>query len=149
MKMFLSFKFKTLVIIFVSLFCAALFAAMFVGISAREKNGGTEVLRLKYIAGLGIEVQTGDFKEKQVQIPLEFKAVYKNYNKLQEKAGYDLSNYKGVSATLYSYGARNAAGYTVNLLVYRGRIIGGDFSSTALDGEMLPLDKKEIERCLK
>ena len=62
---------------------------------------------------------------------------------MQKSAGYDLSLYKGCQVTIYTYQinpVQNSAGESVvNLMVYNNKIIGGDISSTALGGYMLPL----------
>ena len=77
-------------------------------------------------------------------IPKTFSQVYENYNALQKQAGYDLSAYKGAKVTIFTYPVGkvshdNDDDYYVTLMVYKGRIIGGDISSRNFYGEMLPL----------
>ena len=62
------------------------------------------------------------------------------YNELQKEAGFDLSNYKGKNVTVYSCPVWNSD-KLLNLIVYDGKIIGGDISDVAFDGEMKPLKK--------
>ena len=76
----------------------------------------------------------------EINIPEEFNAVYLRYNKLQKSGGYDLSLYRGKSCVRYTYliPEENAR---ANILVYCGKIIGGDICSITLDGIMIPLQK--------
>ncbi|MEG2643565.1 MAG: DUF4830 domain-containing protein, partial [Eubacterium sp.] len=70
----------------------------------------------------------------------EFSPVYDAYNKLQISQGYDLSEYCGLEAKIYTYSIVNYSGYTgkvvADLYVRNGEIIGGDVHSLALDGFM-------------
>lgn len=105
-------------------------------------NAATNADRVAFAEGLGVTVND-EAQQRTVQIPYSFSDVYTNYNELQKQAGYDLSPYKGCEVTLYSYDSNVSGGSLsdarVNLLVYRGRIIGGDISSAQLGGYMLPL----------
>lgn len=80
-----------------------------------------------------------DYTVKTVTIPLVWNDVYENYNKLQKSQGYDLSLFKGVTVTQYTYEVKNYPTdevVLVHLLVYDGVIIGADVMSTAADGFM-------------
>ena len=80
-----------------------------------------------------------DYTVKTVTIPLVWSDVYENYNKLQKSQGYDLSLFKGVTVTQYTYEVKNYPTdevVLVHLLVYDGVIIGADVMSTAADGFM-------------
>ncbi len=114
------------------------------------RDGSSEEKRIEYISFLGYEAG-GAPDVKNIVIPLEFGEVYSRYNELQKHAGFDLSLYRGETAVQYSYLLKN---YTdengerlsdihLNLIVSGGKIIGGDISSAALDGFMLPLSPKE------
>ena len=65
-----------------------------------------------------------------------FNDVYKNYNEIQTSQGFNLEDYKGKKATLYSYKINNYKGHEkdefiyADILVYNGKIIGGDVCST-------------------
>lgn len=144
MKMLFSLKrkyrlFALFTILFMLSLCLSFFSA------DNNKNAKNDKDRRDFINNLGIIPQSSDCTKKTVYIPLEFKAVYENYNQLQKEAGYDLSPYKGEKVTLYSYKIKDNPEYFVNLLVYKDRVIGGDISSFRLDGNMYPL-KKEIYR---
>ncbi|MEG0777387.1 MAG: DUF4830 domain-containing protein [Oscillospiraceae bacterium] len=96
--------------------------------------------RLEFLDGLGWEVEANPIAEKTVIIPKEFSPVYDAYNKLQISQGYDLSEYCGLEAKIYTYSIVNYSGYTgkvvADLYVRNGEIIGGDVHSLALDGFM-------------
>ncbi len=76
-----------------------------------------------------------------VTIPMQFNAVYERYNNLLKEGGYDLTAYKGKKCKRYTYliPSQNAR---ANILVYNGKIIGGDISSITIDGIMKPLEKR-------
>lgn len=103
----------------------------------------TNADRLSFLKGNGHLVLNETPAVKSVIIPTNFGDVYNNYNALQRLAGYDLSAYKGCEVYLYTYSIDSPKGYTsdsvANIIVYNDRIIGGDISSCALDGFMLPL----------
>lgn len=105
----------------------------------------SEEARKQYISGLGWEVDPTPVSIKEVTIPQEFNDVYCNYNSLQKNQGYNLEKYKGKKVTGISYKVLNypdqQAEVRLNLLVYKGKIIGGDVHSLQLDGFMQGLKK--------
>ena len=67
-----------------------------------------------------------------------------NYNELQQKQGFDLYDYRSHEAEVYTFDVIEAhgertAGAQAHVMVCEGRIIGGDISTPAIDGGMLPL----------
>lgn len=104
------------------------------------KNGDTINKHIEFAKSLNLEIEKRPTDKKTVCIPEKFGDVYENYNRLQQKAGYDLRDYKGCEVTLYSYKIENSE-KVMNILVYRGRIIGGDISDVSISGDMLPLEK--------
>ncbi len=114
-------------------------------ISNNNADAKTNADRIIFINNLGYEVINSQPDTKTVFIPDVFYNVYENYNSLQKSAGYDLSLYKGCSVKIYTYKINTPVGYegecVANLIVYNDRIIGGDISSVALGGFMLPLKR--------
>ncbi len=99
--------------------------------------------RTKYLEELGLIIDETTLVESEVAIPKEFGDVYSNYNEIQLRAGFDLKDYKGVTVTKYTYKVLNRGeNVCVNLLCYKGKVIGGDISSSSLDGFMVPLSKE-------
>lgn len=101
-----------------------------------------EQQRQEFLEEMGWEVSAEFDQCKQILIPEEFNEVYTNYNELQKQQGFDLSSYKGKSCDLYTYKVKNYKGHektgdvNCNLIVYKNKLIGGDVSSTELDGFM-------------
>ncbi len=105
--------------------------------------------RLRCLSAYGWEVDPGSETVKSVLIPEPLDAVFKKYNQLQRACGFDLEKYAGESVQCYTYQILNFPYETqevvyVNLLISEGKLIGGDCMMTAIDGFMLPLDR----RCL-
>ena len=102
--------------------------------------------RLGFLAQFGWEVEPTPVEEKEVTIPYEFDKVFVGYNELQKQQGLDLSQYKRKSVTRYTYKLTNYPDYEgtvyANILVYRGRVIGGDICSADVDGFVFGFDGK-------
>lgn len=75
-------------------------------------------------------------------IPEVFNDVYERYNALQKEAGYDLSFYKGKKCMRYTY-VIPSVNARANIIVYNGKIIGGDISGITIDGVMIPLKRSD------
>lgn len=117
-------------------------------LSTAVKDGGivldSEEKRRNYVASLKIALSDEPPVVQNIVIPSEFSEVYERYNELQKEAGFDLWEYRGEYAVQYSYVATGFADDTVkvNLILYKERLIGGDVSSTRLDGFMTGLVPK-------
>lgn len=139
MKIFITLSKKSLyVILAVIIIALFILSKMFYVSSANNFDGSTNQKRIEYITSLGLSVEETCVSTKQIVIPKEFNDVYKEYNLLQSKAGFDLSNYKGKSAEVIAYKLRKSESL-VTLIIYKGRIIGGDISSPQINGKMEPL----------
>ena len=108
-------------------------------------NGATREQRLSYIASLGWEL-TGEERQEEVSLPERFTGVYVDYLALQRRSGFDLTPYAGRTLMRCSWQVSNYPGtedvVLLDLLVCDGRIVGGDLRSTALDGFMTALEKR-------
>lgn len=107
-----------------------------------DNANGDEFYKIVYNMGY-TDVCIKETEKAEIVLPETFGAVYERYNALQKAGGYDLTDYRGKSCTRYTYEipSKNAR---ANILVYNGKIIGGDISSITLDGIMIPI-KKEYE----
>ncbi len=96
--------------------------------------------RVSYLESLGWQVSSEPLNEKTIIIPKQFSDVYQEYNKLQLSCGYDLSQYCGLEATVYTYAVKNYKDYSgdvvADLYVRSSKLIGGDIHSLSLDGFM-------------
>jgi hypothetical protein len=96
-----------------------------------------------YLNSFGWEVEPEPVTVKNVQIPARFTDAYERYNALQRRQGFDLSRYRADIVESYTFRVLNhpAAGDVfANVLVFRGRIIGGDICSFAINGFMTGFD---------
>jgi len=94
--------------------------------------------RVKFLEQFGWKAESEVTEEVTMKIPREFDRVMSTYNELQKRQGLDLSKYRGREVTRYSYKITNYPGYegsvTANVIVYKNRVIGGDVSSSDVQG---------------
>lgn len=102
--------------------------------------------RVAFFKQFGWEVNVTPIEEKEVTIPSEFDKIFLGYNELQKQQGLDLSKYKRKDVTLYTYEITNYPDYEGkvygSILVYRGKVIGGDLSTADVNGFVTTLDGK-------
>ena len=86
--------------------------------------------RIAFLEHFGWQVEATPKESTTVTVPREFDKVFAAYNELQRKQGLDLSAYAGKTVERYTYTVTNYEGYEgtvyANLLIWRGRVIGGD-----------------------
>ena len=150
----LTFKWNKKIALLVVIAIAVLLCAIIFSIGSGDGSGSASVSskvktnddRVKFLQSLGWEIDETPIGEKIVVIPKEFSEVYDTYNQLQLDQGYDLSQYCGLEATIYTYTVTNYTGYIGNvvadLYVMNYEVIGGDIHSLALDGFMHGLSRK-------
>ena len=102
--------------------------------------------RIEFLSQFGWTVDAAPVEEVSVTIPSQFDKVFVGYNELQKQQGLDLSKYKTKEVTRYTYNVINYPDYEgtvyASILVYRGRVIGGDICSASSDGFVVSLDGK-------
>ena len=98
--------------------------------------------RIAYLAQFGWSVDEEPVEVKEIIIPSEFDDVYNNYNKLQLDQGFDLTEYLSKRVKKWTYTVTNYPGYEgkscirATMLVFDGKVIGGDICSVELGGFM-------------
>lgn len=96
-----------------------------------------------FLSQFGLQVQSDSLVSDNVTIPGEFSAVYLDYNKLQQRIGLDLSDYKGVLAKRNIYKLENYESdgkeYFVTLLIYKNNVIGGHIGTKIYSEKYKPL----------
>lgn len=110
-------------------------------------NGGTAEQRIEYIKSFGWEVDIAPTLIKEIRIPANFDEAYEQYNALQREQGFDLRQYRACYAYKYTYDITNynapsSVPICANLIVYDGKIIGADISSSEANGLVTVLAKK-------
>ena len=78
--------------------------------------------------------------EQKTVLPQQFDDTFIAYNAIQLQQGCDLTKYAGKEVTVYTLPVTNYPDYGGNVLatiiVYRGKVIGGDIHAAAMDGFM-------------
>lgn len=91
-----------------------------------------------FLAQFGWQVGARPEEAVEVTIPSEFDKIFAAYNEIQKQQGLNLSNYKRKTVKRYTYVIENYPDYEgkvyANVLVYRGKVIGGDVCSADVDG---------------
>lgn len=101
--------------------------------------------RVAYIESFGWKIDEQPAEVVELKIPETFDTVYNRYNTLQKRQGFDLTRYRGLRVKRYTYNIKNypsAQTVRANILVYANTVVGGDVSSTALNGFMNTLNSK-------
>lgn len=103
-------------------------------------NASTDEQRRAYLSDYGWSAEE-KFETKEITIPESWNEVYIKYNELQKNQGFDLTQYKGKSITLYTYTINNyegdSQGIVADMLVCDGALIGGDICNTSAEDGFL------------
>lgn len=107
----------------------------------------TQALRGEYLTSLGWQYEQ-EYTQKQVVIPKEFNQVYSDYNAIQKSQGFNLEEYKGKTATIYTYNITNYQDddsvIIADLMVYDGMLIASDLCNPdANEGFLVGLSKND------
>lgn len=101
--------------------------------------------RIGFLRQFGWEADATAIEEVEVTVPEEFDKVYKAYNDLQQKQGFDLTKYMKKNVMRYTYRITNYPEYDgdvyANILIYKDRVIGGDICSADMNGFIHGFDK--------
>lgn len=133
---------KTLCLVLILLLMLIIISEFTDAFSYRTLNGNTKNQRLDFLNQIGVFPESDSETVKNFVIPEKFSDVYENYNKLQISAGFDLKKYSGKQVLIYEYKwikGEPEKIYYPHLIVFEGKIIGGDICDNSLNGEMLPL----------
>lgn len=144
LKLYFTFRRSTLFALVLTLMVILFVSSKFTSSTVYAKDGNTNYERINYLESINCKVQEEIISQKEIVIPETFSEVYQRYNNLQNKAGFDLTQYKGAKAISYTYKVldyKNLQNAYVNLIICNGKIIGGDILTTNLNGQMLPLIK--------
>lgn len=116
---------------------------------AKNYSMKTEDDRQKFMSEMGWKVSEEYTSCKVVSIPEDFNDTYESYNELQKDQGFNLKKYKGEMVEIYTYEVYNYPGKSenvvINLMVFEGKLIGGDVSCNELDGFMQGLKNSNAD----
>ena len=91
-----------------------------------------------FLAQFGWKVGATPTEICEVTIPDEFDKIFTAYNEIQKAQGLNLAKYRRKTVKRYTYEVTNYEGYEgkvyANVLVWRGRVIGGDVCSADVSG---------------
>ncbi|MVB10979.1 hypothetical protein CAFE_16810 [Caprobacter fermentans] len=99
--------------------------------------------RIAFFKQFGWEVKPQSVSDGEVTIPQTFDDVYTKYNNIQQEQGLDLTPYAGKTCKQWVYEITNFPEQEImrgTLLVYDGKVVGGDLCTPALDGFMTGFD---------
>ena len=109
-------------------------------------SGNAEEKVRNYIESFGWEVRAEAVEVEKVKIPEPLDKVYRKYNIMLKKEGYNLEKYCGKKATRYTYEVLNhkfGKNVYANVLICEGEIIGADIMTRALGGFMHGIGREE------
>ena len=95
--------------------------------------------RVNYINSFGLKTDSRE-QSKEIIIPEQFNDVYNKYNEIQKKQNFDLTDYRGKTAVMYTYNITNYEdndNVIAKLIVYEGILIGADLCDTSADNGFL------------
>lgn len=96
-----------------------------------------EAGRAAFLEQFGWEIEKDPVKVKEVRLPEEMEGRFAEYNAIQVRQGFDLTGFCGKRVKVWTYRVTNypAAGKVeATLIISDGKVIGGDISSTKIDG---------------
>ena len=139
MKLFITFTRSKLIALLCSVLLVIALASQVSEAKNTPKNADTNVKRSDFATSLGYDIYEECIQSKKTVIPQEFSDTYEKYNEIQKTAGYDLKKYAGSTVTVYKYKLKDKENTFLNLIVYNGRVIGGDVSENSINGSMKSL----------
>ena len=93
-----------------------------------------------FLQTLNWSCDTSQITEQITILPTEFDDTFIAYNAIQIQQGCDLTPYAGKEVTVYTLPITNYPDYSdkvlATVIVYRGKVIGGDIHAAAMDGFM-------------
>ena len=114
----------------------------------------SEEAMVEYLSSIGRTVAPNALLIEEITIPATFDEKYTKYNELQKSCGFDLEQHQGKKAKKYTFKVLNYEDESIevvaNLLICDDVVIGGDVSSTLLNGfseGLIPANKtEEVEK---
>ena len=105
-----------------------------------NRKASTAQERRAFLSQYGWDISEDPVEVSEVIIPENFDDGYTEYAAMNKAQGFDLEPFKGVRAKRWTYtvfnypGLENTQSVQANILVYDGRVIGGDICSLEQGG---------------
>ncbi len=116
----------------------------------KEPDLTTTQGRAEFLREMGWEINTATETYRSVTVPTELTGIMKQYNRMQQTQGYDLSEHLGEKCDQYTYVLTNyseAEGTVlVTMYIRDGKIIAGDIHTTAANGFMHALRRNDVNK---
>ena len=108
-------------------------------------SASTDKERIAFFKQFGWNVNAEPIDSGEVTVPEKFNDVYFSYNNIQKEQGLDLLPYAGKTVQQWIYAITNypqQESMRGTILVYNGKVIGGDLCTPQLDGFMTGFEGK-------
>ena len=105
--------------------------------------------RVDFLNKQGWIVKPDPISTEEITIPAEFNEIYERYDEFQDEQGFDLDDYKGRKATIYTYAVLNypdhAENVVANMIIANNRLIAGEVTLNEENGFTVPLVSKSTQ----
>lgn len=142
MKLYLIFTKRGLAVILALTVLALIFIGQFSTVNQNFLDGSTHQKRIEFLNSVNLSVEENALSVKGSFIPNKITGTAKEYNKILQKGGFNLENFRGKAVTIYTYSLTENPHQRVSVLVCDGKIIAGDITD-ALSGKISPIIKEK------
>ena len=148
--MYATFKRKKIIFYAISVFSAICLIAVAIAFRASRSGEKPSELNAGCVSFLrDKKVKLSDKKPQSIETALlahEFSETVKEYNELQKRQGFDLTEFAGKTVTKYTYrvACKDRTDVVAVVFVYGGKIIGGDIHCIGADGYMTGFDGETV-----
>lgn len=112
----------------------------------------SNVQRVDFLNRQGWIVNPEPVSTEEITIPSEFNEIYERYDEFQDEQGFDLDDYKGKKATIYTYKVLNYPEYpenvVANMIIANNRLIAGEVTLNEENGFTVPIISKNTQTLL-
>lgn len=142
MKLYFIFTKKGLAVMLALIVSALIILGQFLTVNHRYFDGSTHSERMEFLSLYNLKVNETAVAVKETRIPDEISGAAEEYNRILQKAGFDLTNFRGKDVTVYTYKIDGFSEKQVNILVCNEKIIAGDITDN-LNGITVSLTKEK------
>ncbi len=141
----MSFNVKKFKLIILAVLLCAVTVGIIASFSGNKENEKiileNDTGRINFLNSIGCDADENSCIKSEVTIPCEFNEVYNGYNNIQLQQGFDLSDFKGKPADIYTYKLNENTEMNVTLIIHENILIGCDIHSSIYGGSCEALIK--------